>query len=133
MHRPDNRLNTHFTACDDKSHPTAKATATSLSPALQPQLDIAHMTTATATMTATTTSPTYTYTPIPPSPQADAAAFADFGREVHGFDASSVSQEQYDEIIESLYKVGLSSASSLPSPAPAPTSAGHRSAGHGTR
>jgi len=45
-----------------------------------------------------------TYSPLKPSPQADPAYFADFGREVHGFDPVNA-KDHMPEIIESLYKV----------------------------
>ncbi|ORY35067.1 taurine catabolism dioxygenase [Naematelia encephala] len=46
----------------------------------------------------------FKYSPIPPPPTANPTYFAEFGRQVQGFDPSTVSEEQMNEIIDMLYK-----------------------------
>jgi hypothetical protein len=43
--------------------------------------------------------------PVPLPASADPAAFADFGREVRGIDPSNLSQDQFKELEQALYKV----------------------------
>lgn len=50
----------------------------------------------------------YTYSPIPTPPSANAAAFEGFGKQVEGFNPAEMNEEGLKEIIDMLYKVGLS-------------------------
>lgn len=48
---------------------------------------------------------TFELSPLPLPPSADPAAFADFGRQVKGVDPSNLSDAQFKELEEALYKV----------------------------
>lgn len=46
-------------------------------------------------------------TPLPLPPSADASKFANFGREVKGVNPGSLTDDQFKEIAELLYKVNV--------------------------
>ena len=55
--------------------------------------------------------------PLPLPPSVDASKFADFGREVKGVNPGSLTDDQFKEIAELLYKVNVYIASPPSSPA----------------